>query len=135
MPSEPLTPEQWLAKWDAGEVVPTIEMGGLGPGYEQAIQITAAEILRLLIEEGAPRDDGDELTRWWAEHRDIFTEVILNRPVVDQLGITGAQWGAAMNLAANIYRRGTEVLQGAELEDRRIQVSRDFPRGEAPDGE
>lgn len=135
MSSETLTAEQWLAKWDAGEIVPTIEMGGLGPGYEQAIQITVAEILRGLIEHQAPRDDGDGLTDWWAEHRDDFTEVILNRPVVGQLGVSGAQWGGAVNLAVNIYRRGTEAFQDSELADRRILVSRDFPRGEAPDGE
>src|SRR5581483_2130454 len=29
----------WLARWDAGRAVWSIEMGGLGPGYEQCIHI------------------------------------------------------------------------------------------------
>lgn len=36
----PETCEEALARWDAGETVFTAEMGGLGPGYEQAIQET-----------------------------------------------------------------------------------------------
>ena len=43
---------EWLRRWDAGEGVWSIEMGGIGPGYEQCIQITAAEILRYMIAEG-----------------------------------------------------------------------------------
>src|SRR3990172_3354015 len=36
----------WLKRWDEGRGVWSIEMGGLGPGYEQCIHITCAEILR-----------------------------------------------------------------------------------------
>src|SRR5690349_6978437 len=31
----------WVARFDEGRSVWSIEMGGLGPGYEQALQITA----------------------------------------------------------------------------------------------
>ncbi len=40
---------EWLRRWDAGETVWTVSLGGLGPEYEQCIQITGAEILRWLL--------------------------------------------------------------------------------------
>src|SRR5687768_3007466 len=39
----PETVEDALRQWDAGETVFTVEMGGLGPGYEMAIQGLAFE--------------------------------------------------------------------------------------------
>ncbi len=33
------TAKDALAAWDRGEIVHSVEMGGIGPGYEQAIQI------------------------------------------------------------------------------------------------
>jgi hypothetical protein len=40
----------WLRRWDEGKTCWSIEMGGLGPGYEQCIHITMAEILRFMLE-------------------------------------------------------------------------------------
>lgn len=106
----------WLAKWDAGEIVWTIEMGGLGPGYEQCIQLMAAEMLRVLLERGMPEDD--------EARRKLLTEL----PAVEKLGPTGAQWGAAANLAMNFYRRGPEVALASVSPDRRIPCQRTFPQ-------
>ena len=46
MYEEPNTAAELVAAWDRGDLVPTIEMGGLGPGYEQAIQVLMIELLR-----------------------------------------------------------------------------------------
>ena len=32
-------------KWSAGEIVQSVDIGGIGPGYEQAIQILLFEIM------------------------------------------------------------------------------------------
>ena len=40
---------EWLERWDAGKPVWSVSMGGIGPGYEQALQIAAAETVRRLI--------------------------------------------------------------------------------------
>lgn len=35
-----------LAKWDAGEAIWSVQLGGIGPGYEQTIQVLIMELLR-----------------------------------------------------------------------------------------
>ena len=40
------TAQEQLKRWDEGRSIWTISMGGLGPSYEQAIQVLAIEIVR-----------------------------------------------------------------------------------------
>lgn len=117
----------WLRRWDAGKSVFSISMGGLGPGYEQCIQITAAEILRHLLEAKY------EPSLWqdhevWKRDRKAIEKVVFANKTIDALGLSGAQWGAALNLAINLYRDGPRgVMSHPEVRDRHIQVSRTFP--------
>lgn len=93
-------------------------MGGLGPGYEQCIQIMAAEFLRAMLAD-KPNFDGD-----WTEFRKKLDAL----PCVERLGVSGAQYGAAVGLAAQIYRRGPRAcFTDKAVKDRLIQVSRSFP--------
>lgn len=123
------SPADWLERWDAGKGVWSIEMGGLGPGYEQCIHITMAEILRHLIAKSydwSKWEDKDE----WKRVSDEIEAVGFENPVIKQLGLSGAQWGAAMNLATMFYRRGPRaVMKDKRVKDRHIQVCRDFPQG------
>jgi len=118
---------EWLKRWDAGDGVWSIEMGGLGPGYEQCIHITMAEILRFMLEKKY------DVSRWedkdkWATDRDEIEKFGLFNPIVKELGLSGAQWGAAMNLAAMFYRHGpVHVMNDERVKDRHIQVQRTFP--------
>lgn len=118
----------WLARWDAGKTVWSIEMGGLGPGYEQCIHITAAEILRHLLAEKY------DAARWehpplWKDDREAIEKYGFANPVIEKLGLSGAQWGAAMSLATSLYMTGPrDVMTKPELKDRHIQVRRDFPQ-------
>lgn len=118
----------WLRRWDDGRTVWTIEMGGLGPGYEQCIHITAAEILRHLL------DAQYDAAAWadqevWKRDRDQIENYGFKNKVIEGLGgITGAQWGAALNLATQFYKRGPrELMKDERVKDRKIQVSRKFP--------
>lgn len=107
-----------LRRWDAGEPVWTIDMGGLGPGYEQAIQILAVEIVRDGIGGQLPDD---------ASYREWGEEAI-RRNSKSCGGFTGAQVGAAKNLAWNILKHGpAETLEQVGA-DRRILVSKSWPR-------
>lgn len=115
----------YVRRWDEQGRVWSIEMGGFGPGYEQALQIAMIEVLRHLV---ATKPDSS----LWGESREAWRSQIDNMhepltPVLEPLGLSGAQWGAACSLAAQIYARGPiEVLKLADS-DRRIQVSRHFP--------
>ena len=119
---------EWLKRWDDGQSVWSIEMGGLGPGYEQAIQITTAEILRHLIERqyDATAWRSSEST-WSRDRKEIDTAGFANKRI-SALGLSGAQWGSARHLAISIYMRGPrDVMTDKGLTDRRIQVQRTFP--------
>jgi hypothetical protein len=118
---------EWLKRWDEGRTVWTISMGGLGPGYEQCIHITCAEILRVMLEKRYDVEkwaDKDE----WSKVRDEIDETVMAVPCVKALGLSGAQWGAAMNVAAFLYRHGPRfVMNDERVKDRHIQVSNNFP--------
>lgn len=117
----------WLARWDAGRSVFSIEMGGLGPGYEQAIQMTVAEVLRIML---AARFDA---SRWsdgksWPMDRKTIEAAGFKNATIEKLGLSGAQWGAALSLASALYQRGPRaILADEKVKDRSIQVSKSFP--------
>ena len=118
---------EWLRRWDAGRIVWTIEMGGFGPGYEQCIHITCAEILRYMLAQNYIADLWKNDAGWKQVREDIETMSHKN-PIIKTLGLSGAQWGAAMNLASQIYRHGpAKVMQDKRVKDRHIQVSHTFP--------
>jgi len=117
----------WLDRWDNGKSVWTIEMGGLGPGYEQCIHITCAEIIRHLLEKNYDvalwEDEGV-----WEANRAEIEKMSHENPTITKLGLSGAQWGAALSLATQFYRRGPrEIMCDEAVKSRHIQVSRSFP--------
>lgn len=119
----------WLKRWDSGEGVWSIEMGGLGPGYEQAIQITVAEVLRIMIAGAFDASRWMHSEQWKADREKIEEEGFKN-DTIERMGLSGAQWGAALNLAARLYANGPiTVLTDKRIEDRKIQVSKSFPQG------
>jgi len=117
----------WLKRWDEGRTVWSIEMGGLGPGYEQAIQITVAEILRFMLAEKYDFKKWNDQDTWKRDREEIRKAGFKN-PIIEQLGLSGAQWGAAVNVASSLYMRGPRAVMSDErTKDRQIQVQRTFP--------
>lgn len=117
----------WLARWDSGHSVWSIEMGGLGPGYEQAIQATAAEILRHLLSEKYDHAVWSDTDAWKRDRTKIETYGFANKRI-KTLGLSGAQWGAALSLATKLYMEGPRsIMNNEQVKDRHIQVSRTFP--------
>jgi hypothetical protein len=118
----------WLTRWDADRGCWSIEMGGLGPGYEQAIQITMAEILRHLLAEKYDHAAWAD-TDVWKRDRELIDKASFANPVISGLGLSGAQWGAALGLATKFYMQGPRaIMNDKAVKDRHIQVSRSFPR-------
>lgn len=117
----------WLKRWDANKLVWTIEMGGMGPGYEQAIQITVAEILRHLLDREYDHSSWSD-AKAWAKDREEIEAASFGNERISALGLSGAQWGAAMNLAAQLYANGPRAIMADErVKDRKIQARRTFP--------
>ena len=123
---------EWLERWDAGKTCHTLTMGGLGPGYEQCIHVTAAEIIRYLLKnDPTPRwenpEDGDS-SRLWSEHCDHVSRAMMDNETVSKLGLSGAQFGAAMSIAHGIWRQGpVKVMTDERYKDHHIMVSKGFP--------
>ena len=117
------TTEEWLQRWDNNQVVHSIEMGGLGPGYEQAIQVTAAEIVRHLI--NGPYNRAVGLTE--EDFDRIRTFAMEDQTIKDLGGITGAMFGGAANLAIMLWKHGpVKVMQDERVKDRHILVMKKF---------
>lgn len=56
-----------IENWDAGQPCWTVEMGGLGPGYEQVIQIAMVELVRDNLGKPLPEPESDEADSWGDE--------------------------------------------------------------------
>lgn len=123
------TPRDLIERWDRGETIWSVEMGGLGPGYEQALQMAMVEFLRHMVYEG--RYDPVPWTkkeRWTEDLKSIEAAGFKNERIT-RLRLSGAQWGSAISLAARFFRDfPVKVMQSAP-QDRKIQVCRDFPGG------
>jgi hypothetical protein len=114
--------ETLLRRWDEGEIIHTVEMGGLGPGYEQCIHITVFEMLRDLLNDKPSRADEDFI---W-EKLDPTIEKASAR--LDKLGLSGAQWGAAKSVASRFYKVGYTEASKTIPEDRKMMVSNHYPQ-------
>lgn len=115
----------YVRRWDEQGHVWSIAMGGFGPGYEQALQLAMIEVLRHMIATKPDSSSWGSADGTWRAQADSMHEPLM--PILRPLGLSGAQWGAACSLAAQIYRDGPiAVLKDADG-DRKIQVSRSYP--------
>lgn len=111
----PRTAQDALAKWDKGDSLFTIELGGIGPGYEQAIHVTVFELIRDAQNESLPLNPK------------TFGDRTIDR-IGGQLGLSGAQGGAARQFAFQVLTYGWQAMLLKVPDDRRIQVSNHWPR-------
>lgn len=111
---------QALAEWDRGEPIQSIEMGGIGPAYEQAIQILTWELVRVWL---------DALSTGRQAAGEALDDEIA-RPVISRLdrklGFSVAQVAVAKNLAANFVTQGHAACCN-RYRDRCIMVVKNFP--------
>jgi hypothetical protein len=120
------TVKELLASWDAGEPVWSVELGGLGPGYEQAIQVAAIEMARDNNEIALPDGDVERNTEW-----DRLCSETLRKHDDALGGLSGAQFGKSKWLAYQwCHNGGPDRLQERAKEQGAdtILVSRAFPR-------
>jgi hypothetical protein len=116
------TVDDLIRQWDSGGIIWSIELGGLGPGYEQAIQAAAVELARVGKDCVGDVDEFNKRAdRRLAEISD------------DLLGLTGAQSAVAKWLAWQWCNEGPAAIsEKAKGEGRSIMVSRSFPRAPEP---
>lgn len=122
----PETAADALAAWDKGEIVHTVEMGGLGPGYEQAIHVLVFELIRDCGD--APLPAAGDKEAWYS-----WGEATVSRIDAQCRGFSGAQVGAAQNLAARALKIGWRAMLNEVPTDRRTMVSRAWPNVPLPE--
>jgi hypothetical protein len=112
------TLKNWLADYYNGITVNTVSMGGLGDGYELAIQECAIEAMKNLQMIAVP------------ESQEKFIE-ILNEAMdkaseeLDAIhGFSGAQVGAAKSIAAVFWKKTPDEGMKTAPADRIIQIYR-----------
>lgn len=114
MKTKSLTPAAVVALWDSGETIWSVELGGIGPNYELAIQSLVVELLRdgEQLSKSLPQPGQKEWSGWGDEAVARLNET---------QGFSGAQVGAAKNFAFHILRDGYQpTLDRAGI--RMIQV-------------
>jgi hypothetical protein len=120
--SEFTTAAEALAAWDRGEIVSSVEMGGIGPGYEQAIQVLTFELVRDYLGKPLPTDDAG-----WDTWGDDTVHRVNEWP---GCGFSGAQVGAAKHLALRFLCDGhaaTLDTMRAHDKDRLTLVTKTWP--------
>ena len=121
----------WLKRWDADKGVWSISMGGVGPGYEQAIHVTVAEVLRIMLAGKYDHAQWSDMAAWRRDS-DAIEKIGFENKTIKAMGLSGAQWGAAVSLAAKLYQRGPRAIMNDDaVKDRHIQVCRYFPQSVA----
>lgn len=114
----PETTQEALNIWDSGNSIETIEMGGLGEGYENGIHAAAFEIIRVL--------DGSEIPEETKEINELFDKTL--RDAMEALpelnGLSGAMAGAAKQVAYKAITDGWKGMRDSIPEDRLITIKR-----------
>lgn len=108
--------KEWIEALDRNKTVDSVSMGGISEGYEMAIQSLVVEIVRKLADREVPTNK-TELAQMINSTRDKAVKVL------DGIhGFSGAQVGAAGNLASIIWVRGLDSFQ--EVPDRIIKIKK-----------
>ena len=128
------TAGELVEAWDRGETIWTLDMGGMGPGYEQAIQIAAVEFARANLGFTRTDDEKADTRRFEA----ACTET-LHAIDEDLGGLSRAMFWAATWLAWQwVCNGGPQALIERSRANDQIQCSRWWPRAPkqgAGDGE
>ena len=122
-----MTLEDVLKVWDAGDIVTSIEMGGMGPGYEQAIQIGVFGLAKEIKDVVLP-EDSDKLETML----DQFLRVVMDEDSTGFLnGLSGAQAGAIKSLAYHFATDGYAETLSQVKDDRRTMTQNNMNMKEA----
>lgn len=114
------TNEEVIAKWNRNEIVWSAELGGMGPGYEQAIQILLFELLA-----NWKITDNLEEGEKYSEIFNAYVDSTAHR--LSKLGFSGAQVEVARATAFQFLKFGYAEIMNKLPDERRIMVNKSFP--------
>lgn len=118
-----ITWKEAAKNWTEGTTVWSAELGGIGPGYEQAIQVLLWEIIARW--KGADLKVDKNVKTYPKDYDDHVENVISD--LDKEHGFSGAQVGAAKATAFQFMAYGYENMMSKLPDDRWILVSKSFP--------
>ena len=122
--SKEFTNAEVLSQWKAGESVWSVEMGGIGPNYELAIQKMAFTMFEAMernpIELAKVEPEGRKYVVNYLTRIDREPDVM---DVVKRVGPSGAQYSAAQNIAYMFHSIGYAAALDSADKSRHILVS------------
>lgn len=118
----PSTVKEALKNWDAGEPVFTLELGGLGPSYEQCIHVAIFESARRIM--AMPIS---HLSK--AAKLQLIERTILQVDNKKGLQLSGAQAVVARSFLYRALMEGWGEVVNSVDKDRHIQVMKWWPGG------
>ncbi len=109
-----------VEKWNKGEIVWSVSLGGIGPSYEQAIQELLFGIISSWGDKELPEPKDDKYPEEYNKHVDEIVHKLKG------LGFSGAQVSAAKSAAWQFMKYGYYEMMNKAQEDRLIQVDNRF---------
>lgn len=106
-----------LEKWDNNEPIQSVEMGGIGPGYEQAIQVGIFELARNL--DKSKLDD----KKTAVEHLEKELRALYGKIKILE-GLSGAQAAVIKTVAYQFVKYGYQHMMDKAPKSRVILVSK-----------
>ena len=123
---ENITTEEVVKRWKNNNTVFSIELGGLGPGYEQALQIALFTILDHWLDKKIAPNTLTKNKRFTKKCEKDLEKLNLGK------GLSGAQYGAARSTAYQFLKFGYSKMMKMCPKNRLIQVSKNFPKYKEP---
>jgi hypothetical protein len=111
-----ITNEEVIDKWKKGESLFTVELGGLGPSYEQALQNFLFDLFAYLVDNKIPIKKLTTGKKYSKIYYDICSKV------TDGRDLSGAMFDVAKGTAYQFYRYGYKEMMNKAPNDRTIQI-------------
>lgn len=106
--------DQLVEAWDRGENIPAVSLGGMGKGYEMAIQALLIELVRDMRNQ--PMPEGDK-KKW-----EVWGDSTIHR-LAEKWGFSGAQVGAAKSTAFQYLKYGFAEMMKTAPADRLLVIN------------
>lgn len=123
----PKSAEEWLKRWHENHIVWSINLSGMGRGYEQCCQVIAAEFIQIMIDKKYDASQWNSSGLYQKDRKEI-ENLSFENEIIMSLDPTGAQVAVALGLAARFYKDGPRKwLEDPANKDRLIRVQKHFP--------
>lgn len=115
------TTKEMLKDWNDGKIIDSVEMGGISPQYENAIQQEIFPLCEKIIDNPILKEeDKEKINKFYSGEYDN----ILLKQAKDK-NLTGVMAGAIKNVAWQFAKYGYDYMMNKAPQDRLIKVHKE----------